>query len=304
LGYVHNEKQVAEDMYVFLTTFFTTYPQYQPLPFFITGESYGGHYVPAVATMVQSENKSGAKIQMKLMGASIGNGWVDPGVQTGSYAPFLFYHNLINQATVNKANQQNQECVNDINKGNYGKAFFDCNQVLNIVLSDAGNINIYNIDLPCTYPPLCYNFNPISDYLNQDSVREQLGVGDRTWSTCSNVVYAPFEASDFETSYRTDIPTLLADYRVLLYNGDLDLMCNFYGTSALLSQMPWSGQTAFNSAANTTWTGPDGQPAGSFRTAEGLTYIVVYNAGHMVPHDQPENALNMINRFLFNQTFA
>lgn len=32
-------------MYTFLENFFAMYPQYSKLPFYITGESYAGHYV-------------------------------------------------------------------------------------------------------------------------------------------------------------------------------------------------------------------------------------------------------------------
>ena len=44
-----NEQMVAEDAYYFLQAFFQTYPQYQENPLFIVGESYGGHYAPAIA---------------------------------------------------------------------------------------------------------------------------------------------------------------------------------------------------------------------------------------------------------------
>jgi carboxypeptidase C (cathepsin A) len=62
-------------------------------------------------------------------------------------------------------------------------------------------------------------------------------------------------------------------------------MCNFYGTFELLNTMQWSGQQAFVGAQNTTWN-YNGQAVGNSRTANGLTYVVAYNSGHMVPHDQ------------------
>jgi cathepsin A (carboxypeptidase C) len=33
-----------------LQKFFVQYPQYSKLPFFIIGESYAGHYVPAIVS--------------------------------------------------------------------------------------------------------------------------------------------------------------------------------------------------------------------------------------------------------------
>jgi len=53
-GYVINEAQVAADFYVFLQNFMKKFPQYASLPFFITGESYGGHYVPAISAYIVS----------------------------------------------------------------------------------------------------------------------------------------------------------------------------------------------------------------------------------------------------------
>lgn len=63
--------------------------------------------------------------------------------------------------------------------------------------------------------------------------------------------------------------------------GNEDLICNYYGTASYLSQMVWPGQQNFAKASNHTWT-VQGQAAGSVRSYGGLTFIVVYNAGHMV----------------------
>ncbi|CAE8711096.1 unnamed protein product, partial [Polarella glacialis] len=43
----HDENGVAEDMYQFLQTLFKAMPHYNT-KFFVTGESYAGHYIPAV----------------------------------------------------------------------------------------------------------------------------------------------------------------------------------------------------------------------------------------------------------------
>ncbi len=48
LQYVHNENEVANEMYEFLQVFLKRYPQYVGRPFFITGESYAGHYIPGI----------------------------------------------------------------------------------------------------------------------------------------------------------------------------------------------------------------------------------------------------------------
>jgi len=296
-GYVTNEDQIATDFVTFLTNFFQKYPQYKNLPFYITGESYGGHYVPAIASKIATSTTG-----INLKAVAIGNGYVDPEIQDGSFGPFLYAHGLIDQDDLNSVQTQYAQCQSDIESKKWDSAFYDCNAVLGMALGYAGNINVYDIREPCKTPPLCYNLQPIADYLDQSYVRQKLGVGDKNWESCNSKVYQYLE-KDFEQSYLFDIPILLnKGVRVLLYNGNYDLICNFYGTSQMLNGMQWSGQTSFNNAQNTTWT-LNGQTLGNARTASGLTYVVVANAGHMVPYNQPKAALDLLTRFLNNKPF-
>jgi len=46
--YVVNEKGVAKDFYIFLIGFLNKYPEFIKRPIYITGESYAGHYIPAI----------------------------------------------------------------------------------------------------------------------------------------------------------------------------------------------------------------------------------------------------------------
>ena len=45
---VTNEDEVAENMAKFMVAFLEKYPQLQGKDFYITGESYAGHYIPAI----------------------------------------------------------------------------------------------------------------------------------------------------------------------------------------------------------------------------------------------------------------
>ena len=302
-GYQKSEKGVANELWIFMQKFYQTYPQYANLPFFIIGESYGGHYVPAFAAHVVAQNKAKAGINIPLKGIAVGNGWVDPLVQAGSYAPYAFYNNIISQSTLDEANQDYVQCAADLNKKDYQSAFYDCNGVFSDVVSGTNNINYYDIRKQCNPAPLCYDMSNIVTYLNLPSVRQHLGVGDRTWTTCDGTVYSYFEAKDFERSYLQDLPKILAaNVSVLLYNGNEDLICNFYGTAAYANAMKWPGQAGFLKASNHTWT-VSGQAAGSARSYGGLTFLVVFQAGHMVPYDQPANALDLLNRVITGKPF-
>jgi carboxypeptidase C (cathepsin A) len=75
--------------------------------------------------------------------------------------------------------------------------------------------------------------------------------------------------------------------------------------------LPWSGGAAFAAAADAPWTYPgDAAPAGLARSYQAagsaggrFTFLQVYAAGHLVPMDQPQAALHMLNTFLFEQPF-
>jgi len=77
--YVKNETEVAEDMAQFIIKFIALYPQLEGLDFYITGESYAGHYIPAISHNFHFKHKD--EIKMNFKGLAIGNGLVDPYLQ-------------------------------------------------------------------------------------------------------------------------------------------------------------------------------------------------------------------------------
>lgn len=69
--------------------------------------------------------------------------------------------------------------------------------------------------------------------------------------------------------------------------------------------MEWSGREQFLAAPPEEWTVPGADhPAGRAQSYGPLTFLRVYQAGHMVPMDQPESASDMIWRFTRAVSFA
>ena len=75
------------------------------------------------------------------------------------------------------------------------------------------------------------------------------------------------------------------------------------GNKAWTLAMDWPGKAAFNAAPDAPWNGPDGKAAGWARRSGNFSFVRVHNAGHMVPLDQPANALEMTNTFLADLPF-
>ncbi len=41
----------------------------------------------------------------------------------------------------------------------------------------------------CTYPPLCYNFNPLTTLMSNSAVKAAIGTTNHQWSQCNSNVY-------------------------------------------------------------------------------------------------------------------
>ncbi len=91
----------------------------------------------------------------------------------------------------------------------------------------------------------------------------------------------------------------------LIYAGDVDFICNYLGNQAWTLAMDWKHKNEFNNAEVKEWGNrEDGSAAGKVRTSNGFTFMQIYDAGHMVPSDQPEVALNMIKNFVQGGSFV
>lgn len=92
--------------------------------------------------------------------------------------------------------------------------------------------------------------------------------------------------------------------RMLFFNGRYDVICNHMGNEVALNQLQWSGKEGFMTSTRSVWvpTGKD-RPGGYYKSFGKLSYLVVLDAGHMVPLDVPDVALDMIRRFINDQGF-
>jgi len=308
LDYVVDEKQVAQDLYVFMQNFYLQYPKYNKLDFFIIGESYAGHYVPAFGYRVLqgNRNKDGPfKINMKGLG--IGNGWVDPYRQYPAYAEYAKSNGLINEAEYVAFEAAAITCQGLIDIANevpgvWIAALEECQLmavgVLAAMSATLGYVaNPYDWKIPCQYPPLCYNFDDLTKFLAQASVKKALGVAGHDWSACSMTVHTAM-LGDWISNLDIHIPNVLASgTRVLVYSGMLDYICNYMGGAAWTDSLKWNGQQGFNAKNVTNWN-VDGKLAGFLKSYQGFSFLEVLNAGHMVPMDQPKAALAMLRQFL------
>jgi len=255
-------------------------------------------------------NALGQDPKINLKALAIGNGWVDPKVQYGHYADFAKDNKLVNQVQYQAMNANYQVCQSLISKAEQSKNATDwiaaedaCSLIMEIALASAPKINgkqinVYNIKQPCMVPGLCYDFTNQTTYFNLKGTLAALGVS-QAWESCSRSAGLPL-VIDRIRDYSFDVPLVLkAGVKVLVYSGKYDLICDYMGGQGWLSVMSWPGQSEFNGKQLTPWT-VNGAEAGQTKNAQGLTWLQVDAAGHMVPHDQPKVASAMLAELLAN----
>ncbi|XP_076912639.1 serine carboxypeptidase 1-like [Bidens hawaiensis] len=316
--YKTGDKRTAKDSYTFLVNWLNRFPQYKTRDFFITGESYAGHYVPQLASLILSENKKTNQTVINLKGIAIGNAWID---EITSYEGMYDYYwtHALNSDETNAG--INKYC--DFVSGNFsGK----CAEYMGQGGVEYGGIDIYNI-----YAPLCHaaqkpgspgsvkSFDPCSDEyvstnLNRADVQEALHARNTLWGFCRylsflnlhtnikcmtnhfpNVCCAiGFGWTDSPTTILPTINQLVEDgINVWIYGGDTDgrvpVTSSRYSINKLkipveVGWRPWY----YNKEVGGYVVGYRGS----------MVLTTVRGTGHTVPSYQPERALVMISLFL------
>jgi len=103
-----------------------------------------------------------------------------------------------------------------------------------------------------------------------------------------------FLTYDFVADLSNDLAYVMdSGLNVMLYHGDKDFICNWRGGETLSNSLKWKGQGNFAKAPYTKY-----ENYGEFRQYQNFIFYRVFEAGHMVPMDQPESALKMLNKFI------
>jgi hypothetical protein len=308
-----NELDVSSDLWTFMTNFYQVFEHLQEYDFYIFGESYAGMFVPSVAHYFYHQNLQLPDPIVRLKGAAIGNGWMDPTVQGPATIDYSWWHGLIDAPTRDALHNEWENCYRGGRPG--GGPFHplnvqdDCGIMWGILLA-AGNPNAYDIT---TWDPNVDQVTFTSEaFYNREDVKKILhapdgvtwhgcrwGEGRRRLSVSGRALHPSLEggsgphgsSSNRRLQYMdNDRPWSVVPYvadlvdhgiPVLVYNGDRDMTTNMVGSELLLNRMEWSGKDDWLDAPRGVWK-VDGAVAGWAKEHGNLKFVVVYNSGHMV----------------------
>ncbi|XP_047948841.1 serine carboxypeptidase-like 40 [Salvia hispanica] len=297
------DAKTAIDNYAFLVNWLERFPEYKGREFFISGESYAGHYVPQLAHTILHHNKKAGKTIINLKGILIGNAVIND--ETDAIGMYEYYasHALVSDEITKqvlrycdfspKATEQSDKC----------------NEAQQQVDKNTNNIDIYSI-----YSPLCHNSDltpkptkasvlhtdPCSDYyvyayLNRKDVQKALHANvtkiPYDWEPCSNVL------EKWTDSAPSSLP-LLQEFmanglRVWVFSGDTDGRVPVTSTKISLNKLKLPMKTLWH-----PWF-LEGEVGGYTQVYKGdITFATVRGAGHQVPSYQPARALSLVLHFV------
>ena len=322
----------ALDNFLSVEKFFELFPEYKNNPFYITGESYGGIYVPTLAETILQATLNETYTGAPLKGIAVGNGCTGDevgicGSHITTFVAQFFVQNtaFLSQNLKNKLDENcNWNTPYDISVG--------CAQAMIEMSKELYMIDAYDVYGECIDgeqgemlgrqyskagmralndgehgPTFCINTKEASAYLNQDDVIEAIHVKkqDFRWKVCG---------TDERWTYQRTRPNLPRDtypflneyIRVLIYNGDWDACVPYTDNEMWTRGMGYEVKEDWHSWY---YKGQDaiknqvGGYATTYATPHNFTFITIRGGRHEVPETAPVPAFEMLNRLLKNIQF-
>lgn len=319
----YGDAQAAEDNHAFVVNFFKRFPEFNTSDFYISSESYGGHYMPTLARSIVQHNDV-----PNFRGIKVGNPLTYMPYRTyGEYGTY-YGHQLLPKPLWDK--WSSMDCAASANK--YSRQCQETQQEMDEIVS---GLDPYALDFPRCLEgeqatkraeryhmarlvkgpahPSVRGYEPCrsswgGDYLNRKDVRAAIHVSSNVdWAECSGAVGERYNQTDVnEVSMVPVWQWLLAntgsDHRYLIYSGDDDSVCATMGTQQFISDMGFPVDVRWQQ-----WT-VDDQVAGfrtSWKTRTGAKWglTTVHGAGHMVPQTQGARSLALLEAFLSGKVF-
>ncbi|MFC2156103.1 hypothetical protein ACFLRB_06415, partial [Acidobacteriota bacterium] len=169
--YAKNEKDLSRQLYFAMQGFYERHPEYRVCPLYVTGESYGGKYVPSLAWEIVQMNKSKKYLHINLKGISLGDGWIDPFLHLRNEIEYAYNLGFIDTGQKKRIEEVYQQVKEYRKNGDYFKAYKLGNMIPEIIMACGGNVSFYDVR-SFTGTPVDY----IVAYFNSKKIKEALGV--------------------------------------------------------------------------------------------------------------------------------
>lgn len=303
-------EDIKKYFYQFLTKWLELddFKKYKKRPLYITGESYAGHYIPQMANYLIRQ----ANPDINLQGIAIGNNVSSRWIQWMKYTDYMrwnkdytkfdddLFKKLESRIELFKSLESQNFAKNPLYTQNKLQDFYKIKQeILDNYIKVTGNefgYNPYDTRKKCLKSGDCnLTHSLLEDFYNTEEVKTALGIpAEKKWIQCSGRVGAPIrKGPDYFAFVGDEFELILnSGLKTLIYNGLDDSVCDFKGVEYLLQNLKWYGNRGWNQLTYKSGL------YGDYKEYENLKFIKIKEAGHFVPLDQPQIALDMINEFI------
>ncbi|KAH1020758.1 hypothetical protein HUJ04_010369 [Dendroctonus ponderosae] len=317
-----DNEAISNDFLVLLKGFFTQKPEFEAVPLYIYGQSYGKMTVD-IALKLHQEFMA-ARINCNFKGIGLGDAWVSPISSLTSWPPYL-----LNLGFIDPENYELLKIVTDVaeteidkNEFQLASAYFQATQV---VINGMTSVNYYNVLKPVEAKNVKQNQNSwlrnttmagqiirdilhieINDVNLQDDltredvdgnlselmngpVRKSLELKDIPiqWGEQSEAVFQAVKM-DFMKPVTESVERLLNEtaLEVTVYNGQLDLIASTPGTISWINKLQWSGADGYKQSARLPII-VNGVNEGYYKSYKNFRFFWINRAGQAVPTDNP-----------------
>ncbi|KAI9016636.1 Alpha/Beta hydrolase protein [Hyaloraphidium curvatum] len=315
-----DELAVSANLVAVLEAWFRIFPAYRGSDFFVAGESYGGQYVPYLASAILKRNAAASGPRpINLKGIAIGNGKTDPMALYSSLIPIGDARGLFppNTSFRDRALRHMAECAEEQNESLLILRE-SCEKVLQTVLLASRTspryapcgANVYDLrivdkssDCSAEWPP---GSNAFRAYVARSDVAKAVHA-DRSppWAPCNADVGALLNNETVAPS-STLLPSIVrSGVRLLLYAGAEDMLCSPLSQAFAAGNLTWDGHRGFtNASAEEPFVLRGAERAGTAREEGRVALVTIDGASHLAPFDQPEAAAELIMRFAQGRRLA
>ncbi|KAK0160525.1 hypothetical protein PV328_007927 [Microctonus aethiopoides] len=237
--YATDNHQIAQDLISCIDGFFAKIPEFRKVPTYIVGESYGGKMAAEFALLWYKHQRNG-RIISNLKGVAFGDSWISPITSVRSWAPFLLSMGMIDYEDHEKIQNEIQHLMDLVAKQKWSNALSLWGFITREIVEVTGGIDFYNIlkRVNVRKSSIPEDFSSLQNFMN-DHVRNALKL-NVTWHP-RNLKVKQNLINDYMKPVTEIVTELLdkTDLKVVVYNGQLDLIVPTIGTLAWIKNLKW-----------------------------------------------------------------
>ena len=311
--FAKSEDQLSGMFYAALQGFYDLHPEYQKCPLYITGESYAGKYVPAIATKIDRNNSDNKNRYIPLKGIAVGDGWMKPELELKNFIEFAYATGFLDTKQKNAMNVEYSAFQKVLREGYMDKANDLGNKIVSDILTLGGKPDLYDIRRWSDIP-----MGALDGYMNSEAVKKALHVpSSQKWQSADDTGPVTEHLKEDNMADITYLFTFLikqkdaakntGKYELLFYAGNFDTACGYLSTEKILYDLPkWDNKDddqKWRDLPRKIWRFALENPKGFVKQYKNLTQVTITGSGHEVPFYKPLVSREMLYNWIFNTEF-